>query len=197
MIEDDFIVQTTPIITDEEIETLEKIEFVAVRGKASGSSEQKLNFYTANDTEFVAYLERITKIKKGKLLAGMDTEEGWTNTNRIPRRLMLVEKFKEILTPTKKKESADEGIESLTRVKFNVTKGKYPNTQIEERNLYTASDYEFVHYISRATKTKKEKLLESIDIKHGWNDKNRLPIRLSLVKRFQRSIASFQKIVDK
>lgn len=98
MIEDN-IVQDTPILTDKEIEPLKQIKITVTRGKAPSTYSTNQDLYTATDHEFMAWLAKVTKTKKDKLMEGLDTEGkeeggGWNNANRLNRRLTFLKRFR-------------------------------------------------------------------------------------------------------
>ena len=94
-----------------------------------------------------------------------------------------------ILTP--------EDVEPLKKVQFGVTHRTPSTVPMRARDLYTATDDQFVRWLSWATKARKETLLSGEALGDGWNNSNRLRTRLRLVKRFRKSIARVQKTVDK
>ena len=186
------IIQDIPILTDEEIEPLKQIRILSTRGKAPNTYTTQQDLYTANDTEFMNWLEVITKIKKEKIMAELgddgSTDEGggWNNANRLRRRLQFLETYKEAIEKS-------ERFNPLIRLEFTVKDGK----KTKKRNCYNATDKEFMWFVSRATKTKEEKLLTGVDMSQGWTDDNRYEIRLSFIKRFRKSLSSFQQTIDK
>jgi len=192
MIGNNNVIQTIPIITDEELKVLTDIEIAITRGKAPNIYKVKQNLYSAIDSDFVDWLVEATKTKKEDLIGATDMEEKWNNKTRLPLRIALVKQFKGLI-----QEAANEHLRPLKEIEFQVTIKKNGTKKTEIRNLYTASDDEFLWYLAKITKSKKEKITKGEDLSKGWTNSNRYSVRLSIIKRFHKSIKRSQKLIDK
>lgn len=92
------VIQDVPIISDKEIAPLKKIKFTSMRGKSPNTRVTTQDLYTANDTEFMKWLAMVTKTKIARIMAtvegGMVENGGWTNVNRLRRRINLIKRFR-------------------------------------------------------------------------------------------------------
>ena len=105
----DNIQQDVPILSEEEIEPLKRVEFKTLKSESKEGNISKRNLYTAFDREFLGYFERLTNNKKSKILEELNLPSDWNNTNRLRNRLLVMKKFEENLSPIlalgKKKEA--------------------------------------------------------------------------------------------
>jgi len=186
MLYDENIIQDKHIFTDEELEPLKRVKIVSTRGKSPNTYSTSQDLYTANDTEFMKWLEEITKIKKEALMKELgddgssDEGGGWNNANRLERRLSFLEKYKKYI-------NVPNEFKPLVRIEFT-TKAK------KKKNCYTATNEEFIEFFAKVTKTKQEKLLKDVE---DQIDEKRLELRLAFIKRFKRSIERYQGVDKK
>lgn len=190
--------QTVPIIGDEEIEKLERVRFQTVKTDSINGYIVNKDLYTANDKEFLNYFERLTKRKKSKILEELELELDWSNNNRIRNRLLIMNTFKkDIKIPIVKEEKSVKIIKKTEKkIKEVSVKDKDFNPLIikftVEKDIYTASDEEFMKFLKKVTKSSEKRLLNGVAdvLKDGWTNANRMSARLSLVNRFKVSISS-------
>lgn len=92
------VVQDIPILTNEDLEPLREIIITTIRGKRPNTRTTTQDLYTANDTEFMKWLAYVTKTKQSRLMAtvedGLIENGGWTNANRLRRRLDFLKRYR-------------------------------------------------------------------------------------------------------